>query len=78
VHQRRSRRASLNERTPASIDATAVTTLAAEPLASRYKRLPSSWWGWTPAQQRLGPDSTIAENLTMIACRVVDLVRTFF
>ncbi|TPG31178.1 alanine racemase [Mycolicibacterium hodleri] len=35
---------------PATIDATAVSALADEPLDWRYKGLPSQWWGRTPAQ----------------------------
>ncbi|MEU0495126.1 alanine racemase [Mycobacterium sp. NPDC006124] len=42
---------------PATVDATAVAALSDEPLDWRYKGLPSSWWGRTPAQVRAdGPD----------------------
>ena len=35
---------------PEAIDAAAVAALADEPLDWRFKGLPSSWWGHTPAQ----------------------------
>lgn len=35
---------------PATLDPTAVTACANEPLDWRYKGLPAAWWGRTPAQ----------------------------
>jgi D-serine deaminase-like pyridoxal phosphate-dependent protein len=45
-----SRRASLNELVTPAIDAAGVAALADEPLDWRFKGLPASWWGRTPAQ----------------------------
>lgn len=45
-----SRRASLNEVMATPIDAAALAALADEPLDWRFKGLPASWWGRTPAQ----------------------------
>ena len=48
--QVRSRPASLNERMAAPISAAAVAALADEVIDWRFKGLPASWWGRTPAQ----------------------------
>lgn len=45
-----SRRASLNQLMTRTIDAASVAALADEPLDWRFKGLPASWWGRTPAQ----------------------------
>jgi hypothetical protein len=57
---------------PVTIDATAVAALADERLDWRYKGLPSSWWGWTPAQVCAGGVDPFADG------RVVELIRTYF
>jgi D-serine deaminase-like pyridoxal phosphate-dependent protein len=63
-----SRPASLNERVSAPINAAAVAALADERLDWRFKGLPASWSGRTPAQIRAGRPNLFTAGATSPVC----------